>query len=135
MSIRVRDSGRRFRFGRVSDYLHHGAWWVYYRESGKAVRKKAAPGCGDAERVTAQINGHLIDIAPTLLEATGTKYPETFWDKPIQPLEGRSLVPAFADKPIGSDALYWEHEENAAVRAGDWKLVRLGNKGPGNSTT
>ena len=44
----------------------------------------------------------------------------------IQPMEGRSLVPAFANQPIERDALYWEHEGNAAVRVGDWKLVRLG---------
>ncbi|MCX6922495.1 MAG: arylsulfatase, partial [Verrucomicrobia bacterium] len=28
------------------------------------------------------------------------------------------------------DALYWEHEGNAAIRVGDWKLVRLGRTGP-----
>ncbi|MFN9911285.1 MAG: arylsulfatase, partial [Pirellulaceae bacterium] len=26
-------------------------------------------------------------------------------------------------------ALYWEHEGNAAVRQGDWKLVRVGRGG------
>jgi arylsulfatase len=45
-------------------------------------------------------------------------------------MEGRSLAPAFADKPIARDALYWEHEGNAAVRVGDWKLVRKGAAGP-----
>jgi arylsulfatase len=49
---------------------------------------------------------------------SGAKYPA---DAP--PVEGKSLVPAFADKPIDRDALYWEHEGNRAVRAGDWKLV------------
>ena len=39
------------------------------------------------------------------------------------PLEGRSLTPVFADKPIDRDAIFWEHEGNCAVRAGDWKLV------------
>ena len=29
-------------------------------------------------------------------------------------------------KPIERDALYWEHEGNAAVRVGDLKLVRAG---------
>ena len=43
-------------------------------------------------------------------------------DTAITPLEGKSLVPAFADKPIDRD-LYWEHEGNRAVRVGDWKLV------------
>ena len=44
-------------------------------------------------------------------------------------MEGRSLVSAFANKPIERDALFWEHEGNAAVRVGDWKLVRFGRKG------
>jgi arylsulfatase len=73
--------------------------------------------------------GHLIDIMPTVIEVTGAKYPADFKDKPIQPLEGRSLLPAFENKSIERDALYWEHEGNAAVRVGDWKLVRLGQKG------
>ena len=39
------------------------------------------------------------------------------------------LVGAFANRPIERDALYWEHEGNAAVRAGDLKLVRRGRAG------
>lgn len=45
-------------------------------------------------------------------------------------MEGRSLVPAFANQPIEREALFWEHEGNAAVRVGDWKLVRFGPNGP-----
>ena len=41
-------------------------------------------------------------------------------------MEGKSLLPAFANKEIEREALYWEHEGNAAVRAGDLKLVRKG---------
>ena len=73
--------------------------------------------------------GHLIDIMATCVDVAGAKYPTEFNGKPILPMEGRSLVPAFANKPIERDALYWEHEGNAAVRVGDWKLVRLGRKG------
>ena len=50
-------------------------------------------------------------------------------------MEGRSLVPAFDNKPIQRDALFWEHEGNAAIRVGDWKLVRLGRNGAWSSTT
>jgi arylsulfatase len=38
-------------------------------------------------------------------------------------------VPAFTNKPLQRDALYWEHEGNAAVRVGDYKLVRKGGGG------
>ncbi|HOX58361.1 MAG TPA: arylsulfatase [Candidatus Paceibacterota bacterium] len=74
--------------------------------------------------------GHLIDIMATCVEVAGAAYPKEYKGKVIQPMEGRSLVPAFDNQPIKRDALYWEHEGNAAVRVGDWKLVRQGRKGP-----
>jgi len=40
-----------------------------------------------------------------------------------------SLVPAFNGGQIGHEVLAWEHEGNAAVRMGDWKLVRKGAAG------
>jgi arylsulfatase A-like enzyme len=73
--------------------------------------------------------GHVIDLMPTLVEVGGATYPAEFKSKAILPMEGRSLVPAFENKPIERDALFWEHEGNAAVRVGDMKLVRLGRKG------
>lgn len=62
--------------------------------------------------------GHLVDIAATCVDLSGAKYPAG-----ATQLEGRSLTPAFAGKPIDRDAIFWEHEGNRAVRAGDWKLV------------
>ncbi|MFO0848547.1 MAG: arylsulfatase [Gemmataceae bacterium] len=62
--------------------------------------------------------GHLIDVMVTCVELSGATYPAT-----APPLPGRSLAPAFAGKPIERDAIYWEHEGNKAVRAGDLKLV------------
>ena len=62
--------------------------------------------------------GHLIDIAATCVDLAQAPYPTN-----KTPLEGRSLRPAFADQPIEREAIYWEHEGNRAVRAGDWKLV------------
>jgi len=73
--------------------------------------------------------GHLIDIMATCVDVAGATYPAEFKGHAILPMEGRSLVPAFGNQPIARDALYWEHEGNAAVRVGDWKLVRLGGKG------
>ncbi len=73
--------------------------------------------------------GHLVDIMATLVDVGGATYPKEFNGKSIQPMEGRSLRPAFANQPIEREAIYWEHEGNAAVREGDWKLVRLGAKG------
>ena len=73
--------------------------------------------------------GHIIDVMPTFAEVAGATYPKEFKGQAILPEEGVSLVPAFANKPLARDALFWEHEGNAAVRAGDWKLVRLGKNG------
>jgi arylsulfatase len=72
---------------------------------------------------------HVIDIMATCVDVAGAKYPTEFNGKQILPMEGKSLVPAFANKPIERDAIYWEHEGNAAVRVGDWKLVRKGRDG------
>lgn len=74
--------------------------------------------------------GHLVDIMATVADVGGATYPREFNGQPIQTMEGRSLVPAFAGEPIERDALYWEHEGNAAVRCGNWKLVRKGGNGP-----
>ncbi len=75
--------------------------------------------------------GHLIDVMATCVDVSGGNLSyRNFTIKPILPMEGRSLLPAFENKPIQRDALFWEHEGNAAVRVGDWKLVRAGRHGP-----
>jgi arylsulfatase A-like enzyme len=73
--------------------------------------------------------GHLIDIMPTCVEVAGGRYPVENAGHTIDPLEGKSLVPSFDDGPIGHDFLAWEHEGNAAIRVGDWKLVRHSARG------
>ena len=73
--------------------------------------------------------GHLIDLVPTILEATHSKRFETWDDKPVPPAPGKSLVPAFAaDGRVIRDYLWWLHENNRAIRVGDWKLVATANK-------
>jgi arylsulfatase len=67
--------------------------------------------------------GHLIDIMATCVDVAGATYPKTFKGHDITPMEGKSLLPAFAGKTIERDAIFWEHEGNRAVRQGDWKLV------------
>ncbi len=68
--------------------------------------------------------GHLIDIMATSVDVAGANYPTEYKDNKIIPMQGRSLVPAFDNKPIQRDeGLFWEHEGNRAVRKGDWKLV------------
>ena len=56
MVSRKHSPSPRFRIGKVSVYLHHGAWWLYYRENGRPVRSKVALKQDDAERIAAQVN-------------------------------------------------------------------------------
>jgi arylsulfatase len=72
--------------------------------------------------------GHVIDLMATCVDVAGTQYPAEYKGHKITPLEGKSLVPAFAGKAIEREAIYWEHEGNRAVRRGKWKLVAK-NKG------
>lgn len=67
--------------------------------------------------------GHLIDIMATCVDAAQAKYPTEYKGCKITPMEGKSLLPAFDNKPIEREAIYWEHEGNRAVRQGKWKLV------------
>lgn len=66
---------------------------------------------------------HLIDIMATCLDITGIPYPTKYKANEIQSFEGKSLSPAFKNKPIERDYLFWEHGANRAIRIGDWKLV------------
>lgn len=66
---------------------------------------------------------HLIDIMATCLAITGANYPAQFNGNEIQPLEGKSLIPAFANKPVNRDYIFWEHSANRAIRVGNWKAV------------
>lgn len=69
--------------------------------------------------------GHLVDVMATCLDAAGATYPRRFQDHEIEPLQGVSLRPAFAGRPIGrAEPIFWEHEGNKAVRDGRWKLVQ-----------
>jgi arylsulfatase len=68
---------------------------------------------------------HFIDIMPTLLEIAGVDYPKEYAGREITPLEGESILDAFMTPGWKRDnPILWEHEGNAAVRMGRWKLVR-----------
>ena len=85
---------------------------------------------------------HIIDIMPTIVELTGANYPDKIVDltgldnpgilkeRDIVPMEGISLVPVLKGKNLKRKTpLFWEHEGNRAVRAGDWKLVSAYDNG------
>ena len=56
---------QRTRIGRVSVYQHHGAWWVYYRELGRPIRRRVGADQMAAERLAAELNAEVATAAPT----------------------------------------------------------------------
>jgi arylsulfatase len=73
---------------------------------------------------------HFIDVPVTLLELAGG-------DPHRPPAEGAprfsgiSIAPAFArDGILRREFLYFNHNNNRALRVGDWKLVAAGADGP-----
>ncbi|HEX2514835.1 MAG TPA: arylsulfatase [Chloroflexota bacterium] len=79
--------------------------------------------------------GHLIDVLPTILDATGTPYPAQRAGRAgraLPPPEGESLLPLLVQDLSWQrqGPVFWEHEGNRAVRSagaagehGRWKLV------------
>lgn len=74
--------------------------------------------------------GHVVDIMATIVDVAGAKYPAEFNGHKIQPMEGVTLVPALAGKPLRrKNPIYFAHEGNRGIRSGKWKLV-MKYKGP-----
>ena len=60
-----------------------------------------------------------------------SSYPKTRKGQPVPPMEGQSLQPLLTgSRRFAARPLFWEHEGNAAIRVGEEKLVRRGEKGP-----
>ncbi|WP_372651361.1 arylsulfatase [Draconibacterium sp.] len=73
--------------------------------------------------ITRQL-GTIRDIMATCCDMADVNYPEEYNGATIKPSTGQSLVPVFrGETSEKSTPLFWEHEGNAAVRMGDWKLV------------
>lgn len=66
---------------------------------------------------------HLVDVVPTVLEATGVQHPCERGDA-APPLEGLSALQVARGSELPERSLFFEHIGNAAVRRGAWKLVR-----------
>ena len=64
---------------------------------------------------------YLPDFMATCVDLAGATYPRS-----APPCEGTSMVPLLkgGTQPIHVDPIFWEHEGNAAMRWGKWKLVR-----------
>ena len=74
----------------------------------------------------------LIDLAPTVYELAHAAYPKRQGGQAIHALSGKSLTSAFAGGSIDrEEPLFFEHEDNAAIMDGKWKLVGSSVSVPG----
>ncbi len=73
---RRKKSAQRKRVGRVSYYLHHGAWYLYYRDGDRPVRLRVADTEDEAEQIAAQVNAQLASSSPTLFSFTSVSFSE-----------------------------------------------------------
>lgn len=79
-----------------------------------------------------QLNGtisqqaiHILDVMPTMLELSGATYPKTYKGITIIPYEGVSMLPVLSGNDLNRQKpIFWEHENNYALREGNWKLVK-----------
>ena len=68
---------------------------------------------------------HVVDILPTILEATGSPYLTELGGHAIQPPQGESLLDLMTGKDwCREQPIFFEHEGNSAIRKGAFKLVR-----------
>jgi arylsulfatase len=68
---------------------------------------------------------HLIDLMPTIVEASGAQYPDKVDARQIPPMAGTSLFPALRGKRLPERTLFFEHEGTRAVRDGRYKVTPL----------
>ena len=74
--------------------------------------------------------GHIVDIAPTLLEVTNTDYPQQLGELNLQPLQGNSLVPSLEgiERPEAEFYISGWTERFRMYREKDWKIVKLNDE-------
>ena len=76
---------------------------------------------------TSEVPAITMDVPATILELTGVGSASN------QAMDGRSLAPVFAGKPLDRDALYWHYPHYhpggatpySAIRAGTWRLIHF----------
>jgi len=70
------------------------------------------------------ILGHVTDILPTLLDISRTKYPSSYHDHALTPLDGKSFLPLLRGTEYhGREGIFFEHAKGKAYIKGHWKLV------------
>jgi len=69
-------------------------------------------------------SAHILDVMPTFLEVSGSKYPAEFNKSKLHKLAGVSLTPSFNYQNLArKEGIYLEHQGNASLLQYPWKLV------------
>ena len=119
----------------ASRTTHRSAKYKHYNHEGGIATPLIAhwPAANDAWTAIRQwidTPTHLIDLMATCVDLAEATYPGQFNGVEIVPMQGQSLRPLLTGRGQFPDrSLFWEHEGNAAIRAGDYKLVRQGLNG------
>ena len=82
-----------------------------------------------SKRITHQ-TGHIVDIAPTLLEAANIAYPDQLNDIKPQPLQGSSLMPIIQgnERPEPEFFISGWTDKFRMFRQKEWKIVKLNDE-------
>jgi arylsulfatase A-like enzyme len=86
--------------------------------------RAANEATGDHQGRLVHTPAHLIDVLPTLAEIAGTKRPDTWPGREVEPLAGVSLVPLFNGGELEQrPPIHLLFSLDRGLRDGDWKLV------------
>ena len=72
--------------------------------------------------------GHVIDIAPTIVELAGGTWPPEHDSANVPAPPGASLYSSFASDERPERTIWWMHDGHRALRVGDFKLVAAKNE-------
>ena len=128
------------RWGRTDTYPHYHAGWAMAGNTPFKYFKQSEHRGGQHDalvvhwpngiRAKGEVRGqyhHITDIAPTILEATGVEFPESYHGIRQQPFTGVTMNYSFddADAPDAKKRQYYEMFGNRAIWQDGWKAVTL----------
>jgi arylsulfatase len=127
-------------WGRANTYPHYHAGWAMAGNTPFRYFKQSEHRGGQHDplvvhwpagiRARGEIRGqyhHISDVAPTIMEAVGIAFPETYHGIPQQPFTGVAMNYSFddADAPDAKERQYYEMFGNRAIWVDGWKAVTL----------
>ena len=127
--------------GKASSFVSYGPQWAqagaapfklfkYYSTEGGIVTPLIVSG-KNVERKPGLQNAfiNVMDIAPTLLELAGIKYPESYNNKKVTPMLGESFLSFIKGKTntihLNNYVYGLEHDGQCLLIKGNWKITNI----------